>query len=196
MRLDAQRDPLNLPGTRQADGNGRGPSSSRQEPPQAQVGFGQGLSIQGAALRTINTTIELTRRTMPTIEEIRQRFIIASSTRRNEAQRAASEQTERMLTRQAESRIPEASAQVQRFVSDVEENAGEEQVRLGGSGTEDEATAPAVQFNDEQIGLSASETEATSSQAPHDEPVRNEAARDEAPRTEAPRNQPRLDVRV
>ncbi len=186
MRLDAQRDPLNLPGTRQADGNGRGPSPSRQEPPQAQVGFGQGLSTQGAALRTISTTIELTRRTIPTIEEIRQRFIIASSTRRDEAHRAASEQTEQMLTRQPESRIPEASAQVQRFVSGVEENAGGEQVRLGGPGTEEEATAPAVEFNNEDIGLSAPETEATSNQAP----------RNEGPREEAPRNRPRLDVKA
>ncbi len=175
VRLDAHRDPLNLPGARQADGDGRGLFFSRQEPRQIQVGFGRGLSTQGAALRTLKTTIELTRRTMPTIEEIRRHFIVASSarrdeaqrtsaeqsertlTRRDEAQRTSAEQTENTLTRRVESRIPEASAQARKFISDLEEAASEEQVRFEESETEKEVTARTILFNGEQFGIGSSE---------------------------------------
>lgn len=157
VRLDAHRDPLNLPGARQADGDGRGLFFSRQEPRQIQVGFGRGLSTQGAALRTLKTTIELTRRTMPTIEEIRRHFIVASSTRRDEAQRTSAEQSERTLTRRVESRIPEASAQARKFISDLEEAASEEQVRFEEPETEEEVTARTILFNGEQFGIGSSE---------------------------------------
>ena len=121
VRLGAQRDPVTLPGVRQADDDGRGPFFRRQGPPQIQVGFGRGLSPQGAALRTISATIENTRRTIPTIKEIRERFIIASSARRDQAQRVVTERTERTLTRRVESRIPEASAQARNFGGGLDE---------------------------------------------------------------------------
>lgn len=129
-RLGARRDPISLPGARRTDDNGRGPFFNRQEPRQVEVGLGRGLSPQGAALRTINATIENTRRTIPTFEEIRERFILTSSARREEVQRAAAERTERSLTRRVESRIPEASAQVQNFVSSPDEAPGQAEARL------------------------------------------------------------------
>ena len=143
VRLGAQRDPLTLPGVRQADDNGRVPFSNRPEPRQINVGIGQGLSTQGAALRTLNTTLELTRRTIPTIEQIRERFIIASSVRRDEAQRTSAEQIERNLTRRIESRIPEASAQARNFVSDIDEAADTMQARLEGAQAEAQAVTQA-----------------------------------------------------
>ena len=169
VRLGGQRDPLTLPGARQADDDdGRGPFFSRQEPRQVQVGLGQGLSPQGAALRTISTTLELTRRTIPTIKEIRERFIIASSARRDEAQRANAELTERNLTRRVESRIPEASAQARNFVSGLDEVVNEEPVRFEGVKAEAEAdvdgpdaaaAAPTNQSDGEQPGFSRPENE-------------------------------------
>ncbi len=176
-RLGARRDPVSLPGARQADDNGRGPLFNRQAPRQVQVGFGQGLSTQGAALNTINAAIENTRRTIPSFAEIRERFIITSSTRRDEVQRAATERTERSLTRRVESRIPEASAQVQNFTSGLDETAAATQVRLEGSQAEAQAlsqaraetapepeatvsaqaTAPTTQSEGQQSGFSASE---------------------------------------
>ena len=158
-RLGAQRDPVTLPGVRQADDDGRGPFFRRQGPPQIQVGFGRGLSPQGAALRTINTVIENTRRTIPTIEEIRERFIIVSSARRDEAQRVATERTERTLTRRVESRIPEASAQARNFISGLDDAAATAQARFEETETEEEVAAPTIQINGQQFGFGTSENE-------------------------------------
>ncbi len=177
-RLGARQDPISLPGARQADDSGRGPLFNRSEPRQVEVGLGRGLSTQGAALRTINATIENTRRTIPTIEEIRERFIIASSVRRDIAQRAATERTERSLTRRVESRIPEASAQARNFVSGLDETANTTQARLEGSQTEaravtqtraettaapeptvdTEPAAPAPQVEGQQFDFSSTES--------------------------------------
>ena len=171
VRLGAQRDPVTLPGVRQADDDGRGPFFRRQGPPQIQVGFGRGLSPQGAALRTISATIENTRRTIPTIKEIRERFIIASSARRDQAQRVVTERTERTLTRRVESRIPEASAQARNFGGGLDEIRGQAQAPLEGAQAEAEAetavatdveadaAGPTNQINDEQFGFGASENE-------------------------------------
>lgn len=159
VRLGVQRDPLALPGARQADDGGQGPFFSRQEPRQVLAGFGQGLSPQGAALHTIKTTFEFARRTIPTIEEIRERFIIASSARRDEAQRTTAEQTERNLTRRVESQIPEASAQAGNFIGGLNEAVGQAQARFEESETEEEVTAPTIQIEGEQFGFSASENE-------------------------------------
>lgn len=176
-RLGARRDPVSLPGARQADDSGPGPFFNRPEPRQVQVGLGQGLSPQGAALATINATIENTRRTIPTIGEIRERFIIASSVRRDEAQRATIERTERSLTRRIESQIPEASAQARNFTSGLDEMAATTQVRLEGdqaqaqdvtqaraettaaaeSAPDTEAAGPTVPVEGRQSGFSTSD---------------------------------------
>lgn len=132
VRLGARREPVSLPGSQGTD-SGRGPFFRGEQSQPPNVGFGQGLSPQGAALRTLNTTIEQTRQTIPTIEEIRERFIIASSARRDEVQRARIERTERSLTRRVESRIPEASPQARNFVSGLDEAAGQAQIRLEGA---------------------------------------------------------------
>ena len=142
-RLGARRDPVSLPGARQADDDGRGPFFNRSEPRQVEVGLGRGLSPQGAALATINATIENTRRTIPTIEEIRERFIIASSARRDDAQRATIERTERSLTRRIESQIPEASAQARNFTSGLDETAATTQARLESNQAEAQAITQA-----------------------------------------------------
>ncbi len=156
-RLGARRDPISLPGARRTDGSGRGPFFNRQEPRQVQVGLGRGLSTQGAALNTINATIENTRRTIPTIEEIRNRFIIASSARRDDAQRVATERTEDSLTRRLESRIPEASAQARNFTSGLDETAATTQARFEQIETQDDVTAPTTQSEGQQSGFSTSE---------------------------------------
>ncbi len=176
-RLGARRDPVSLPGARQTNNNGRGPLFNRQEPRHVEVGFGQGLSTQGAALNTINATIENTRRTIPTFQQIRERFIITSSARRGEAQRVAIERTERSLTRRIESRIPEASAQARNFTSSLDETAATTQVRFEGAQAEaravtqapvetapeaeatvdTQAAAPAPQVEGQQSGFSTSE---------------------------------------
>ena len=156
-RLGARRDPVSLPGARQADDNGRGPFFNRQAPREVQVGFGRGLSTQGAALRTINATIENTRRTIPTIEEIRERFIIASSARRDEVQRVSTERTESSLTRRVESQIPEASAQARNFTSGLDETAATTQARFEQIETEEDVTAPTTQSEAQPLDFSTSE---------------------------------------
>jgi len=179
VRLGARREPISLPGSRATD-DSRGPFFRGERPQPASTGFGQGLSTQGAALRTLSNTFEQTRRTIPTLEEIRERFISTSTARREETQRTAIGRTERSLTRRVESRIPDASAQARNFIGGLNEAAKLAQARLESfqaqSNTQSvdaadvesvepadapppSATGPTIQINGQQIGFGTSENE-------------------------------------
>lgn len=169
VRLGARREPVSLPGAQRTD-DGRGPFFRKEQSQPARVGFGQGLSPQGAALRTLSTTIEQTRRTIPTIDEVRERFILLSTGRRNETQRVAIERTERSLTRRVESRIPEASVQARNFIGGLNEAAGKALARIEALQAPAEsadtesleavgATGPTIQINGQLIGFGTSDSE-------------------------------------
>src|SRR5262245_38319863 len=61
----------------------------RREETLPRAGFGEGtLSPQGAALRTINRTVEESRRALPSLNDIRSRFQANAAEARREAQQA------------------------------------------------------------------------------------------------------------
>lgn len=114
----------------------------RREETLPRAGFGEGtLSPQGAALRTINRTVEESRRALPSLDDIRLRFQANAA----EARRAAQEESlatrddvrtrtaeERPQVQRVERRIPEPAAQARRFINDVNEAAAQAVERTGG----------------------------------------------------------------
>lgn len=87
-------------------------------PARPTAGFGPGtFSLQGAALNTINNTVEGARQTIPSLEEIRARFQLQAAADRaafteSQFREPASLSGE---VRTVESRIPEAAPQAARF---------------------------------------------------------------------------------
>ena len=116
----------------------------RREEALPRAGFGEGtLSPQGAALRTINRTVEESRRALPSLDDIRSRFQANAAEARREAQEAsvATREREEVSPRateerpqiqRVERRIPEAAAQARRFINDVNEAAAQAVERTGG----------------------------------------------------------------
>jgi len=117
----------------------------RREETLPRAGFGEGtLSPQGAALRTVNRTIEESRRALPSLDDIRSRFQANAAEARREAQEAslAARREERPVEQRpaedrpaiqrVERRIPEASAQARRFINDVNDAAAQAIERTGG----------------------------------------------------------------
>ena len=114
----------------------------RREETLPRAGFGEGtLSPQGAALRTINRTVEESRRALPSLDDIRSRFQANAAEARREAREesiAAREDVsarvteERPQVQRVERRIPEPAAQARRFITDVNEAAARAVERTGG----------------------------------------------------------------
>lgn len=98
---------------------------SRQEETRPRAGFGTGtLSGPGAALRTIRSTVEQARERTPTIQDIRERFLMQSAERRANVQRTVFNQRVGDSTRRIDLQIPEPSAQVRNFIADVNDSRG------------------------------------------------------------------------
>ncbi len=153
VRLREDTDP-SIP--RRAASNDETPALGlgRREEALPRAGFGEGtLSPQGAALRTVNRTIEASRRALPSLDDIRSRFQANAADARREAQEAnlAAQREDRVAQREVaprevpqraveerptiqrvERRIPEAAAQARRFISSVNDAAGQAVERSGG----------------------------------------------------------------
>jgi hypothetical protein len=115
----------------------------RREEITPRAGFGEGtLSPQGAALRTINRTVEESRRALPSLDDIRTRFQANAAEARREARESsapvdrnesiARAPEDRPTVQRVERRIPEAAAQARRFISDINDAAAQAVERTGG----------------------------------------------------------------
>jgi hypothetical protein len=123
------------------------------------VGFGEGtLSAQGAALRTINRTVEEVRRAQPSLAELRARFqekaaqIEAADLGRKRNEPGSAE--DRNEFQRIERRIPEASAQARRFIGDVNAGAAQALGRTGGAAGRPQDSGPVVEIRGERIAFS------------------------------------------
>lgn len=116
----------------------------RREEALPRAGFGEGtLSPQGAALRTINRTVEESRRALPSLDDIRSRFQANAAEARREAQEASLAapreeavvrrvEEERPAIQRVERRIPEPAAQARRFINGINDATAQAIERTGG----------------------------------------------------------------
>ncbi len=137
----------------------------RDDSTSPRAGFGDGtLSPQGAALRTIRRTVEETRKSLPSLDDIRARFQAAAAEERRAAREAGfgTSQTdeaprrsnEDLNVRRVERRIPEAAAQARRFLGDVSAGAAQAVERTGGEAAASRDTGPTIQIGGTQVSFS------------------------------------------
>lgn len=148
------RDPVGIPRANSRDKNeGIGPFFKKRDEPTLRAGFGQGtLSPSGAALLTINRTIEQVQRNIPTIEEIRARFRV-NAAEAEESRRVRLGREERNTARRVEVRVPEASAQARSFISGINEAAGAALASFSGEDAPQREQGPTIRIGGESFAF-------------------------------------------
>ena len=136
----------------------------RDEPSFPRAGFGDGtLSPQGAALRTIRRTVEEARKALPSLDDIRARFLATAAEERRAAREAGFGSgraqdsnvrgNEDVTVRRVERRIPEAAAQARKFISDVSSAAAQAIERTGGDAAPARDGSPTIQIGGEKVSF-------------------------------------------
>ena len=125
------------------------------------AGFGDGtVSPQGAALRTIRRTVEETRKSVPTLDELRARFQAAAAEERRAAREAGfgtgrtsdnPRSDEELSARRIERRIPEAAAQARKFIGGVSDAVAQANDRINGHTPQPRDNGPSIQIRGERV---------------------------------------------
>lgn len=153
-RRNTVREPIRLPGQREAEGT-RGPFFRRDSAPTFTAGFGgNSISGPGAALHTINSTVRNARELIPSLEEIRARFRLRASANVETREPAlATRPSQDDGLRRITVQIPDASTQARNFINTLNDAAGAAQALLQGEGPPGDTNRAIARFGEQTISF-------------------------------------------